>query len=484
MKNKIKKLLAEYDRIPVPVKASLWFTVCNFLQKGISMITVPVFTRLLTTEQYGVYTVYQSWYSIITVFATLNLYYGVFNNGMVKYPDDRDRFTSSMQGLTTTITSAWFIVYLAASNFWNSVLGLPTILVLAMFAELIFMPAYSFWAARQRFEFRYRNLVIVTSIMTISSPVIGIAAVLVSEHKAEARVLSFVLVQVCIGGFFYIRNLLKGRTFFYKAYWRFGLGFNIPLIPHYLSQSVLNQSDRLMIKKMVGYGKSAIYSVAYSVAMLMILITSAINNSFIPYTYGCLKEEKYDDLKKNANALIILVGLGTFFVVAFGPEVIRIFAPEEYYEAIWVIPPVSASVYFIFLYPIFANVEFYYEENKFVMFASIGGAVSNIILNYIFIQIFGYIAAGYTTLACYMLFSGGHYFFMRKVLKKHNIQEKLYDSRFILMFSGLELLAMGIMMISYNYPIMRYGIIACMAAGVIVKRKAIIEVIKNIRKKR
>ena len=101
----MKKILNKYHSLSNPVKASIWFTICNVLQKGISMITVPVFTRLLTTEQYGVYSVYQSWYSIIGVFATLNLYYGVFNNGMIKYEKDKNAFTSSMQGLTTTVTA-------------------------------------------------------------------------------------------------------------------------------------------------------------------------------------------------------------------------------------------------------------------------------------------------------------------------------------------------------------------------------------------
>ena len=68
-------------------------------------------------------------------------------------------------------------------------------------------------------------------------------------------------------------------------------------------------------------------------------------------------------------------------VIAFAPEVVRILAPNEYFEAIWVIPPLATSVFFIFLYTLFANIEFYYEENKFIMIASIIAAILNIILN-------------------------------------------------------------------------------------------------------
>ena len=73
-------------------KAALWFTICGFVQKGISFITVPIFTRLLTTEQYGVVSIFYSWESIFIIFCTLNLFSGVFNNGMIKYENDRDGF--------------------------------------------------------------------------------------------------------------------------------------------------------------------------------------------------------------------------------------------------------------------------------------------------------------------------------------------------------------------------------------------------------
>ena len=120
----VKSLRTKYRNLPVEVKSTIWFVVCNILQRGISLISTPIFTRLLTTEQYGVYSVYQSWYSIIAVFATLNLYCGVFNNGLTKYPEDRSGFTSAMQGLSTTVTLALAVVYLLGMSFWNKMFQL------------------------------------------------------------------------------------------------------------------------------------------------------------------------------------------------------------------------------------------------------------------------------------------------------------------------------------------------------------------------
>lgn len=483
MKKLFDKFMTIYGNLSAPVKASLWFTICNILQKGISLLSTPIFTRLLTKEQYGVFSVYNSWYSIISILATLNLYAGVYNNGMTKYPKDRKRFTSSLQGLSTCVTTILLLIYLLNVNYWNSLLKLSTLFVIAMFLELYFAPAFSFWSVGERYDYKYKKLVIVTLIMSVGTPIIGIIAVLSTTYKAEARVLSYVLVQVCVGLIFYIYNMSKGKTFYVKKYWRFALSFNLPLIPHYLSMTVLNQADRIMISRMIGDGEAAIYSVAYTVSSMMNIVTTAINNSFIPYTYKGLKEKKYKDIGRNANFLLIIIAVACVLAMAFGPEIIAIFATEEYYDAIWVIPPVATSVFFTFLYPLFGNIEFYFEKTKFIMIASCTGAVLNVILNYIFIPIFGYYAAGYTTLFCYIIFAVAHYAFHNKILKDNLDGVKVYDVKVIVLVSIIVLFVMIGMTMTYKYIILRYSIILAILIVMIIKRKLLISKFNEIRKK-
>lgn len=198
-KTKSKYLLNKYENLSAPVKASIWFTICNVVQKGIALISTPIFTRIMTTQQYGVYTIYQSWYQVLTIFATLNLSAGVFNNGLTKYPDKKNRLVSSLQGLSTTVTFLLFLIYIAYPKFWNDIFGMSTLFVVAMFAQLLLEPAYLFWSAEQRYRYSYKNLIFTTMIIAIGSPLIGIISVMSTTYKAEARVLSFVLVQVVLG---------------------------------------------------------------------------------------------------------------------------------------------------------------------------------------------------------------------------------------------------------------------------------------------
>ena len=113
----MNKLLKKYNELNIQAKAAIWFVVCSILQKGISFITVPIFTRLLTTEQYGTYSLYLSWLQILTIITSLYLYHGVFNNAMVKFENDRNRYISCVQGLTMLLDLGAFLIYIVAYRF-------------------------------------------------------------------------------------------------------------------------------------------------------------------------------------------------------------------------------------------------------------------------------------------------------------------------------------------------------------------------------
>ena len=80
-------------------------------------------------------------------------------------------------------------------------------------------PSLAFWSARQRYEFKYIALVAVTALNAVASPVLGLIAVNLTEEKGIARILSAALVNVCIGLFFYVLNVARGKKFFIKEYW-------------------------------------------------------------------------------------------------------------------------------------------------------------------------------------------------------------------------------------------------------------------------
>lgn len=475
-----KKLLHKYSSMSVVLRATFWFTVCSVLQRSISMITTPIFTRLMSTDEYGLYSTYLSWLNIFTVCVTLRLEAGVFNKGMSKFKEDRDGYTSAMQGLTTCITTVALVVYLCFYKYFDNLVGLPQYLMVVMFIEIYCVPSYNFWIRRMRYDFKYRNVVAVTLALTVSNAVVGIIAVLLTHgNKGAARVFSVVLVQAVFGISLYIYNLKKNHGLINLKYWKYALKFNIPLLPHYFSLYILQQSDRIMIQKICGYTSVAMYSVVYNFSMVLNTIIDSLNNAVIPWLYRELENKRFDNLRHKVNLLTIMVGGMLFIFILFAPEVMMILAPSSYYEAVYIIPPVSGSLLFIFLYMLLGNIEFFYDYNKITMFVSAFGAILNIALNWIFIRIYGFIAAGYTTFVCYIIFAIAHYIFVTVITKKKE-SIIIFDTKFLVTFSVIFiLLSMGIALL-YDHIVLRYSIVLIIAIVCFIKRKYLIENLKTM----
>ena len=289
-------LLQRYRDMSAPVKASVWYAICDIVQKGILVLTIPIFTRIMTTAEYGLTNVYSSWMAIIVIFATLNLQHGTFNTAMVEFEDDRDRFISSVQGLITTSVMILFLVYLPLSGIVDGITKLNLPLFAAMAIQMLTTASFGFWSGKKRFDYLYKKVVILTVASAVLTTVVSIFLVMsADEGRGEIKVISTVLMQAILFIPVYLTNAVKGRSFFVKKYWKFALGMNIPLIPYYLAQAVFNNADLLMIEWFCGMSDAALYGTVYSFATLMILVINAINNSFVPWKYRKMKGNNLDE---------------------------------------------------------------------------------------------------------------------------------------------------------------------------------------------
>lgn len=467
-----------YKSQSITKKATIWYTLCNIIQKGISFIVIPIFVRLLTVAEYGNYVTFLAWKDIIIIFATLNLYCGVFTKALVDFSDDRDRYTSSMQALSTIITILLFVIYYPFHTFWGNILDIKHRTMLLMFIYYITNPALSFWLVRQRVEYKYIQMIIITILTSIATPICSIILFYITDWKEDAIIWGFLTAQILFGGYFYILNFYRGKKFYDKRYWFFALKYNIPLVPHYLSLIVLGQVDRIMIKDMSSSAKAGIYTLAYQVSQAMAVLTTAINSSFVPWFYERLKDKEYSIIKPVTDKLCMLVWISVFFIMLISPEIIGILGTESYREAMYIMPVTSVGVYCTFCYGFFSNIEFYYNATKLVMWASLSVGIVKILLNYITIPIFGYLSAGYTDLICYILFTLSHYIFMKKVLKDNNISTPIFNNRFIFLSIIAIIGFMLFVLFLYNYKILRYCLIIMLAITLIKYKNQIIKLLK------
>ena len=182
--NKLRQLLSKYKLMSVAAKATIAYTLASLFTKGLGFITTPLFTKViqLSTAEMGEFSTFSTWYSIIGVLATLSLSSGAFSLAMFEFPEDRDKYSSSMLGLSSISTLTFVLVYIINPPFWNGVLSLNTVEVTVMLAAFWLVPAMDYRITRLRFEYKYGKLIAISLTNAVGGIVLSVVAVLLGRY--------------------------------------------------------------------------------------------------------------------------------------------------------------------------------------------------------------------------------------------------------------------------------------------------------------
>lgn len=468
--------------MPITMKAAWVYTICSVLQQSLSFITVPIFTRLLSTADYGTVSIYSSWRGIVTIFVTLQVPYGTFATAMVKFQEKRDEYTSSIQSFCIISGGIVLLIITIGKSYFEQLFEMPYSIIVIMLLDIVASAWTSCWFARQRFEFKYRPVVAFTLLQSVLMPLVSVILVLHSKEKGYARIIGNAIVIVTMGIVVYILCLKKGKRVYSKKYYRYVLGFNVPLIPYYLSQIIFNSSDRIMISHLRSQSEAGIYSIAYSLGMLLSFVLSAVLNSYQPWLFTKLKSGQASKHQNIPTLMAIGMAILVFGIILVTPEIIFIMAGKAYYQAIWAVPPVAISLYVYFCTNIFLYLDFYYEIKKYMNTATIFAAITNVALNLIIIPKTGFIGASYTTLISYLVFELIVYYAYRKTSRRYGYEQRIYNDK-MLFFIQIILLGLGLgIMITYQYLWIRIILVLICFLVFFSKREKIINLYHTIRK--
>lgn len=475
----MKSIIKKIQSIPLGMKSAVVYTASSVFTRGLAIITVPIFTRLMTTEQIGIVNIYNSWYSLISAFATLSLTSGGFAVAMKEYADKRDEYESSILSLTSIVAILIALVYAIAPAFWQKTLGLSNALIILMLVGFLVAPARDFWLARQRYEYKYKLAGAVSILTAVVASALSIFVVVSLSSKgktdiATGRLFANYIVIYGVAAVIWIYIMAKGKKVYSKDYWKMSLAISIPLIGYNVAGQILNVSDRMMISRMVNNSAVGIYSTLYTVSSLSLMVWQAINASFIPYLFQNI-EKKEHNIKKIANMLMATYAAIAVLLTYFAPEIVRILATEEYYEAIYIMPPIAAGVFFTSYSHLYSNIAVYYKKTKYVMYPAIVAACINLVLNFVCIKLFGYMAAAYTTLVSYIVLAVLQAFWSKKVCDENqNPIGGIFDNKMMLILAIVTIIASLIAIPLYSNTILRYIVIVAGAVFVCFLAKEIL----------
>ena len=379
------------------------------------MIMIPIVTRVLSTEQMGIANTFISTRNTVVIIITCSVYAYV-HKAMIEFKDEKKSYIFSIIVFSILAVVISFCISLIFKEKLMKLLSLDNFLYYWLYISCLGFALYSIADYYCIFQNKYYIVaMIVLSVGPISQFLsVGLSYVLEND-KYIGRVIGldfvYLLVAVCLIVWMFVGRRPKFKTKYVKT----TLAFTIPIIPHLLSQMVLTQCDLVMISYFCGSSKSGIYSMGHTVGFLALTVMSQIMASWSPWVYRRMEDKEFKTIFDNSKLIVLVGAYISIGLLTISTELIKIFLTDVYSPCIYIVPTLVVAMFFQFIYIFVYDFQFFNKKAKSIAASSIVAAIFNLITNYIFIPKFGFLAAGFTTLASYFVLLMINYFFTVRI---------------------------------------------------------------------
>jgi O-antigen/teichoic acid export membrane protein len=412
------------------------YMTATFFTKALAFISVPVFTRLLTPDEYGILALFASIISVSNIFLSFN-----FSGAVARYYHEKDKkfgqFISSNILFLFLFNIFSFSLINLFKNEISSLINIDVdVFIIAIIVAIFNIPINMFLSYLQtsKQSDKYSFLSVSKSVIMLVISIIWVY--LLSEQRYFGKIYANLVVSGVIFIIAIIYFIKLGKPKFKFKYVKYSLVFGVPLIPHALSNFILSYFDRIAINQLTGSFDTGLYSFAYNVGMIMNVVVMAMNKAWVPMFYDNLKENNYNKINSMAINYSKYIFFAAISLILFSKEIVMILADKSYYAALDLVPIIILSSVFIFFYTLFANYSFYRKKTALISTATLLAGAINIGLNYWLIPKFGYIAAAYTTLFSYMVLFILHYINARFIVGERVIKLKKITIDFLILILG------------------------------------------------
>lgn len=384
------------------IQAGSLYLLGNLFNKAIIFLATPIFTRLLTTDEYGIVNTYLAYFTIISVFVSLSLG-ATLRNAYIDFNERLNNYVAS----TFLLQFILFIFYIIFTFLFFKkirIIGFPASLILIGVLHAFFQSIIDLMSLKYMMDLSYKKR---TALLIVPNVLITVCSIILilcfHRNKYMGRILSYLIVLYPISFYYFVTFIFKHRSAEFLTHWKYAIRLCWPLVFHSLSMVILSNSDRIMISSMVNSSETGIYSLIYNFSMIPLAFMTALEGMWIPWFTKKMQQKAYSDINDKANLYITIMTMLIGVIMLIAPEILVLMAPSEYWSGKYLIPPIVLSSYIMFLYSIPVNLEYFYKSTSMIAASTVIAAITNVLLNWCFIPIWGSTAAAYTTLFSYTI---------------------------------------------------------------------------------
>lgn len=459
------------------IKAGIGYTIGNYMLKGLSFLTVPIFSRLLSTAEYGIFDSYLAYQSIVFILVGLALHTSL-KNAKYKYKDEFANYNSCCMIVVMLNLLLWFIVCNLTYPLYGEFLGYSRLIVNLLLLNSFGTALIQFYNVYIGLDYKYSSFLKLSAFNAVGSLILSVTLIVTifRNDRAEGRIIGNVVPVILISLFIISYFWRMAGPKWNRQYVRFAVGYSLPLIPHGISQVILSQFDRIMIRHMIGPSQAGIYGFAYNIFSIINVTSSSLDNVWGPWFYEKMVAKEYETIRKQSAKYAFGMLLFSMMVMLGTPELVKILGSEVYWDAMYSVIPIVIGGYFVFLYTLPSSVEYFHAKTSYIAVGTGMAALINIVLNFVFIPRLGYLAAAYTTLVTYFLYFAFHYIIAWRVQK-----ECIFDTKRIIWYILLILAAGAVALVLIEHWLIRWVLLILLGIGGILWAEREFKVREKIR---
>jgi O-antigen/teichoic acid export membrane protein len=387
-------------------KESTIYSISNILTRAIGFLLIPLYTRYLTPDQYGIISIVTSLISFVSIFYNFGMSstWSRFFFDFEDHSREQKVFLGNIILFIITVGLAFSALFsLFGKNIFEYFapgINFYPFIILAIWSSFFlnfFNIQLEIYRIRQQ-SFKYAGYSLIKFIGTVLLTVIAIA---VYKFGAIGKVFSEFVVIVLTAVFALVMLASDMQINFNPKLLKKAIFFAFPLFLHQLSSLTYLVADKFFLVNHNGLSDTGVYNIGFQFGSIMSLIVSSIQLSWYTFFMNTAKKDPkevrpvFSRLTTYYIIATLFIGLG---IVFYADEVILLFTSKNYYSAVNLIPVFVFGFFFQGLY--YIEVTKLYYNKKFVKYLpviSFISAVANILLNYLLVPIYGTMGAAFAS---------------------------------------------------------------------------------------
>ncbi len=383
------------------VKNTAILTIGKMCTQFISFLLLPLYTALLSTEEYGIFDLFTTYISLILPLVCWQLDQGIFRF-MIDCREDKSKIRvlfSSITSVNIVQAFAVSLIYLCIQSLISSEYKMYLLfgVILNIFSGLLMQ-----FARGLGDMFSYSVSSFLTASSTVALNVFFVAFLRLGAHGMFIATMCGIAIN-CI----YLLFKLKAWEYYSLKLIDFSLvkevcGYSLPLVPNQISGWILSASDRTIIARFLNVAENGVYSVANKFSNLVGTFYGFFNLAWVETVSVHYNDDDRDEFIGNMMEtvfnLFVSVCVG---IIAIMPFVFPVMVNQQYGNAYYQIPILMIAVFFQILVGLYSAVYIALKKSSTIARTTIAGAIINVLVNLVLIKYIGLYAASISTLVSY-----------------------------------------------------------------------------------